>query len=146
MGKELIEFLLILDGLLFSWGFGFGQYHGCADGKAKDRTHIGASLFCLDALMAFFGIFAVIGNQPTSRCQTAQTSTESSIDATDVVMRSFFSFLSTSEATASISSASSTAGGRRMFTIRMSCMPCSRPLTRRFFLDYDLLSGKKTGT
>lgn len=101
MDKELIEVLFILDGLFFR-GPGFGQSHGSADGKAKNRTYIGANLLRLDALMAFFGIFTVISNQPTSRCQTTQTSTDNAADATDVVMRSFFSFLSTSEATVSI--------------------------------------------
>ena len=101
-GKKLVEVLLVLDGLLFLRGLGFGQCHGCADGETKDGAHIGASLFCLDSLLPFFGIFTVILNQPTSRCQTAQTSTESATDATDVVTRSFLILLSSAEVTASI--------------------------------------------
>ena len=101
-GKEFVEVLLVLDGLLFLRGSVLGQRHGCADGETQDRTHIGASLFCLDSLLPFFGIFAVILDQPTSRCQTAQTSTESATDATDVVTRSFLILLSSTEVTASI--------------------------------------------
>ena len=60
LSKELIEVLLVLNGLLFFLGLGFGQCHGCADGKTQDRTHIGTRLFCLDSLLPFFGIFTVI--------------------------------------------------------------------------------------
>ena len=59
-GKEFIEVLLVLDGLLFLRRLVFGQCHGCADGKTQDRTHIGTRLFCLDSLLPFFGIFTVI--------------------------------------------------------------------------------------
>ena len=58
--EELVEVLLILNSLFFS--FGFGQCHGCADGKTKDCADIGASLFRFDALPALIGIFAVIFN------------------------------------------------------------------------------------
>ena len=102
LSKELIEVLLVLNGLLFLRGLGFGQCHGCTDGKAQDRSHIGASLFCLDSLLPFFGIFTVILDQPTSRCQTTQASTDSAADATEVVTRSFLILLSSAEVTASI--------------------------------------------
>lgn len=102
LSQELIEILLVLNGLLFFRGLMLGQCHGCADGKTKDRSHIGASLFRFYALAAFFGIFAVILDQPTSRCQTTQTSTDSAADATEVVNRSFLILLSSAEVTASI--------------------------------------------
>ena len=101
-GKELVEVLLVLNGLLFLRDLGFGQCHGGADGETQNRSYIGASLFCLDSLLPFFGIFAVILDQPTSRCQTTQTSTDSAADATDVVTRSFLILLSSAEVTASI--------------------------------------------
>ena len=59
-GKELVEILLVLNGLLFLRGLGFGQCHGCADGETQNRSYIGASLFCLDSLLSFFRIFAVV--------------------------------------------------------------------------------------
>ena len=58
--KEFVEVLLVLNGLLFLRGSVLGQCHGCADGKSQNRSHIGASLFCLDSLLSFFWIFAVV--------------------------------------------------------------------------------------
>ena len=101
-GKKFVKVLLVLDGLLFFRGSVLGQCHGCADGKSQNGSHIGASLFCLDSFLPFFVIFGVIFDQPTSRCQTTQTSTESAADATDVVTRSFLILLSSAEVTASI--------------------------------------------
>ena len=60
LGKKFVKVLLVLDGLLFFRGSVLGQCHGCADGKTKDGAYIGASLFCLDSLLPFFGIFTVI--------------------------------------------------------------------------------------
>ena len=102
LSKELVEVLLVLNGLLFLRGSVLGQCHGCADGETQNRSYIGTSLFCLDSFLPFFGIFAVVLDQPTSRCQTTQTSTESAADATDVVTRSFLILLSSAEVTASI--------------------------------------------
>ena len=102
LSKEFVEVLLVLDDLLFFRGLMIGQCHGGTDGKSQNRSHIGASLFCLDSFLPFFGIFTVILNQPTSRCQTTQTSTESATDTTEVVTRSFLILLSRAEVTASI--------------------------------------------
>ena len=57
--QEFIEVLLVLDDLFFR-GFCFSQTHDCADGEAKDRADIGASLFRLDTLPALVRIFTVI--------------------------------------------------------------------------------------
>ena len=70
LSKELIEVLLVLNGLLLLRRLGFGQCHGGADGETQNRSYIGASLFCLDSFLPFFGIFAVILDQPNSRCQS----------------------------------------------------------------------------
>ena len=59
-GKELVEVLLVLNGLLFLRDLGFGQCHGGADGETQNRSYIGTSLFCLDSLLSFFRIFAVV--------------------------------------------------------------------------------------
>lgn len=60
LSKEFIEVLLVLNGLLFLRDSVLGQCHGCADGETKDGAHIGTSLFCLNSLLPFFGIFTVI--------------------------------------------------------------------------------------
>lgn len=83
LGKELVEVLLVLDGLFFR-GLGFCQCHGCANGEAEDGTHIRAGLFRLDTLAPFFGIFAVILDQPTKCRKTTQTSTDRAAELTAV--------------------------------------------------------------
>ena len=57
--QELVEVLLVPDNLFFR-GFAFSQTHDRADGKTKDRSYVGTSLFCFDPLTALIGIFAVI--------------------------------------------------------------------------------------
>lgn len=91
--EKLIEVLLVLDGLFFR-GFGFGQCHSCTNNKTGNCTDIGADLLRLDALTAFFGIFAVIFDQPTQCCKAMQTSTDRATELTAVPMMSFLILLS----------------------------------------------------
>ena len=100
-GKKLVEVLFVLDDLFFR-GFCFSQTHDCADGKPKDRTDIGASLFRFHALPALVGIFAVILYQPASKCQTTQTNTDATIEAATEMRISFLTFCSSREVVASI--------------------------------------------
>lgn len=101
MDKELIEVLFILDGLFFR-GSGFGQSHGSADGKAKNRTDIGTVLLRKDALSLLFRIFTVILNQPAKCRKAMQASVDRATELTAVAMRIFIIFFCRLDVTVSI--------------------------------------------
>ena len=93
LSQKLIEVLLILDSLFFR-GLGFGQSHGRTDYQSQRRPDIRTILLCKDAKPFLFRIFAVIGNQPTSRYQTAQTSNDRTVELTAVPIMSFLMLFS----------------------------------------------------
>lgn len=93
LSQKLIEVLLILDSLFFR-GLGFGQSHGRTDYQSQRRPDIRTILLCKDANPFLFRIFAVIGNQPTSRYQTAQTSNDRTVELTAVPIMSFLMLFS----------------------------------------------------